>query len=152
MVDFLKVRIISKPENYELYKEKLEKAGFVISEDASLIFKETDNVQEHILGYHNNQYEMVHISKIIYIESYGHDVFLNTDQKVYKVKEKLYEIESILSNQDFVRINKSTIIAKKEIRKLKPYINGRIHLVMSNKQLLSVSRNYSKRFRNFIGY
>ena len=148
----LKVKIIARKENYEKYKLNLEKAGFIISEDAGLVFKESDFIQDTFVGLIEDKYEIVHYSKILYFESYGHDIFMKTTNTTYKVKEKLYEIEYLLYDKDFIRINKSTIISKYGIKEIIPTFNSRINLVMKNNDIVYVTRNYSQIFKEFIGF
>lgn len=148
----MEIKIICKKENYEKYKQLLEKSGFVISNNAKLLFKEEDYSQDTFIGENSNEYEIIHYSKIIYIESFGHNIILNTLQNEYKIREKLYEVEGILMDKNFIRINKSTIVSKSGIKKIKPSLNGRIDLVLKNDKVVYVSKNYSKQFKEFIGF
>lgn len=148
----LKVKIIACKENYEKYKTKLEKSGFIISEDAELIFKENDFIQDTFVGLLENKYEIIHFSKVLFFESFGHDIFMKTSNNTYKVKEKLYEVEHLLYDKNFIRINKSTIINKYGIKEIIPTFNSRINLVMKNEEVLYVTRNYSQTFKEFIGF
>lgn len=148
----MKIKLICKKENYEKYKELLEKSGFVISNDAKLIFKEEDYIQESFIGEQSGEYEIIHFSKIVYIESFGHNIYLHTLENEYKIREKLYEVEGILGNKSFIRINKSTIVSKGGIKKIKPSLNGRIDLSLKNDKVVYVSKNYSKQFKEFIGF
>ena len=70
----------------------------------------------------------------------------------YKIKEKLYEIETILYEKNFIRINKSQVINKYGIKTIIPSFNSRINLVMKNDDILYVTRVYSSRFKEFIGF
>ena len=148
----LKVKIISRKENYDTYAKKLEQAGFIISDDADLIFKEKDYHVDSFLGKIEDKYEVVHYSKIIYIESFGHDVFIKTFDQSYTVKERLYEVESMLMERNFVRINKSMIVNKYGIKEIVPSMNSRLSLVMKNGDILYVTRNYLQIFKEFIGF
>lgn len=148
----LKVKIISSKDNYIKYKKQLESAGFIISDDADIVFKEVDMVQDTFIGLLEDQYEVIHYSKILYFEAFGHDIFLRTIDKEYKIKEKLYEIETILYEKNFIRINKSQIINKYGIKTIIPSFNSRINLVMKNDDILYVTRVYSSRFKEFIGF
>ncbi len=148
----LKVKIISSKDNYIKYKKQLESAGFIISDDADIVFKEVDMVQDTFIGLLEDQYEVIHYSKILYFEAFGHDIFLRTIDKEYKTKEKLYEIETILYEKNFIRINKSQIINKYGIKTIIPSFNSRINLVMKNDDVVYVTRVYSSRFKEFIGF
>ncbi len=142
---FLKIKIICKEENYGKYRQMLEKSGFTISKDATLLFKEEDFIQDSFIGEQDGEFEIVHFSKIIFIESFGRDIVLHTQNKEYSIREKLFEIEGILAERGFIRINKSTIVSK-------PTFNGRIDLQMKNNKKVSVSKNYNKKFRSYIGF
>jgi two-component system response regulator LytT len=152
VVKVLEIKIICKKENYEKYKKILENSGFVISSTAKLLFKEEDYDQDTFICENENAYEMIHYAKIIYIESFGHEIFLHTMTDHFKIREKLYEVEGILMDKGFIRINKSTIVSKQSISKIKPSLNGRMDLVLKNGEVVYVSKNYSKQFKQFIGF
>lgn len=149
---FLEIKIICKRENYEKYKQLLEKSGFVISNNAKLLFKEEDYSQDSFIGENSNEYEIIHFSKVIYIESFGHNIILHTLDKQFNIREKLYEVEGLLADKNFVRINKSTIVSKGGIKKIKPSLNGRIDLLLKTGEVVYVSKNYSRQFKEFIGF
>lgn len=151
MVSAVKVRIESNKENYNKIKELLENSGFEISNDASLVIKDEDYSQDSFLGEKDGEYEIIPYSQVLYIESYGRDVYLNTTQTFYKLKTRLYEIEEKLHTHKFIRISKSVIIARSGIKRIKPTFNGRFDLLMKNSQVVSVSKNYQKAFKSFIG-
>lgn len=147
----MKVRIVCQKENFEKYKTALEKAGFTISQDADLTFKEDNYIQETFIGEIDSKYEIIHYSKILFIESYGHDICLHTNDKTYSIREKLYEIEEILNDRSFIRINKSQVINIKAVKEIIPTFNSRINLLMKNNQKLTVTRNYNQSFKRSIG-
>lgn len=147
----MKIKLICQKENYDKYKLMLEKSGFEISTDASLTFKEDDYIQETFIGYLNGSYEIIHFRNILFIESFGHDIVLHTADNTYQIKEKLYEIEGMLHEKGFIRINKSTIVNKFGIKELNPTFNSRIILYMKNGSELIVTRSYNQQFKKFIG-
>jgi len=149
--DEMKIKIVCRKENYDKYKTMLETSGFTISEDAELTFKEDDYKQEIFIGGINSKYEIIHYSKIVFIESFGHEISLHTVDKTYSIREKLYEVEGVLHDKDFIRINKSQIINKKAIKEIIPTFNSRINLLMKNNEKLTVTRNYNQSFKRSIG-
>ena len=149
--DEMKIKIICQKENYDEYKTMLESAGFTISTDAELTFKQDDYKQETFIGALNSKYEIIHYSKIVFVESFGHEISLHTTDKTYIIREKLYEVEGVLHDKDFIRINKSQIINKKAIKEIIPTFNSRINLLMKNEQKLTVTRNYNQSFKRSIG-
>ncbi|AIO18844.1 Sensory transduction protein LytR [Candidatus Izimaplasma bacterium HR1] len=147
----MKIKIVCQKDNYDKYKSMLEKAGFIISADAELTFREDDYKQETFIGEVESKYEIIHYSKIVFIESFGHEISLHTMDKTYSIREKLYEVEGVLHDKDFIRINKSQIINKKAIQEINPTFNSRIILLMRNKEKLTVTRNYNQAFKRSIG-
>lgn len=148
----MKVKIISKKENYDKYRKMLEKAGFTIDEDANLVFKEEDYTPIHFVGKINDQYSIIPFDEVVYIESFGRDIFLYTETNHYQIKEKLYEIEGKYEEYGFVRINKSQIVNKSYIKKIKPLFNSKIKIILKTNQVLEISRTYLEHFRESIGF
>jgi|LGOV01.1.fsa_nt_gb two-component system response regulator LytT len=149
--DEMKIKIVCRKENYDKYKTMLEISGFTIAEDAELTFKEDDYQQETFIGEVNSKYEIIHHSRIVFIESFGHEISLHTIDKSYLIREKLYEVEGVLHDKGFIRINKSQIVNKKAIQEIIPTFNSRINLLMKNNEKLTVTRNYNQSFKRSIG-
>lgn len=148
----LKVKIVSSKEQYKTIETKLKNAGFIISEDADFVFKELDYKQETFIGQYEGQYELIPYQSILYVEAFDHDVFVHTLGKSYKIKEKLYEVESSLQELGFVRINKSQVINKHMIKSIIPSLNSRMNILMKNKDMLYVTRVYLSNFKETIGF
>ena len=70
-----------------------------------------------------------------------------TQAEVMEIKQRLYELELVLSHGDFIRISKSQIVNIQKISSLRPEINRTILLTMCNEEQLFVSRKYVKAFR-----
>lgn len=147
----MKIKLVCKKENYDTYKVMLESGGFVISQDATLTFKEDDYLQDTFIGEINAKYEIIHYSKIVFIESFGHEINLHTLDKTFSIREKLYEVEGMLHEKEFIRINKSQIVNKKAIKEIIPSFNSKITLLMKNSEKLTVTRNYNQSFKRSIG-
>lgn len=67
-----------------------------------------------------------------------------------EVNQRLYELEHILSEKDFIRISKSQIVNINKIQSLRPELNRTIVATMCNKEQLSISRKYVKAIRNLL--
>ena len=87
---------------------------------------------------------------VLYIESVDHRTFLYTEDDELEINQRLYELEHILSDKDFVRISKSQIVNINKIRSLKPELNRTILATMCNKEQLIISRKYAKTIRNIL--
>lgn len=148
----LKVKIICANEKYKEIENKLKKAGFEISDDADFVFKDLEFKQSSFIGYANELYEVIELNRIIYFEAFDHDVYIKTKEKTFKIKEKLYEVELLLIENGFIRINKSQVININAIKTIKPSLNSRMNLIMKNNELLYVTRVYTQKFKELIGF
>jgi len=147
----MKVKLIAKQENYSKLKHMLEQGGFEVSDDANLVLKDIFD-EAYFLG--EQEHEMIPIlyQDILYIESYGRYIYVNTISEFIRVKNRLYEVEKSLEGLDFIRISKSVIINKTGIQKIIPIINGRFDLIMKNNENVTVTKSYRHSFKTFIGF
>lgn len=77
--------------------------------------------------------------------------FFYTKEEVYETPLKLYELEERLSNNDFFRAGKSTIINFNQIQSLRPDFGGRMIVQMSNGEHLGISRQYVLTIKSKLG-
>ena len=87
---------------------------------------------------------------VLYFESVDNRTFLYTEDDVLEVKQRLYELEVILSDKDFIRISKSQIVNINKIKSLKPELNRTILATMCNGEQLYISRKYVQAIRNML--
>lgn len=130
----------------------LESAGFTISPSAELTFREDNFIQDTFIGEINQIYDIIHYSKIVLVESFGHDIILYTLDKRFSIKEKLYEIEELFEDRGLIRVNKSQIINRTMIKEIRPSFNSKLTLLMKNGMGVDVTRSYLIRFKEYIGF
>lgn len=92
----------------------------------------------------------VNLLDVFYFESVDNRVFLYTKDDVMEIKQRLYELEIILSDKDFIRISKSQIININKVKSLRPEINRTILATMCNGEQLFISRKYVPAIRNLL--
>jgi DNA-binding LytR/AlgR family response regulator len=147
----MKVKLIAKQENYSKLKHMLEQGGFEVSDDANLVLKDIFD-EAYFLGEQEHEMMPILYQDILYIESYGRYIYVNTISEFIRVKNRLYEVEKSLEGLDFIRISKSVIINKTGIQKIIPIINGRFDLIMKNNEKVTVTKSYRHSFKTFIGF
>lgn len=147
----MKVKLIAKQENYSKLKHMLEQGGFEVSDDANLVLKDIFD-EAYFLGEQEHEMMPILYQDILYIESYGRYIYVNTISEFIRVKNRLYEVEKSLEGLDFIRISKSVIINKTGIQKIIPIINGRFDLIMKNNENVTVTKSYRHSFKTFIGF
>ncbi len=90
-------------------------------------------------------------NKIYYFDSIDNKVFAYTKQDVYQVHLKLYQLEDILNNTPFMRINKNTVLNIKKIKSFTSAINGRMEAILFNQEKVVISRNYVASLKDKLG-
>ncbi len=97
-----------------------------------------------------NEWCFVNLLDVLYFESVDNCTFLYTKDDVMKIKQRLYELEIILSNKDFIRTSKSQIININKVKSLRPEINRTILVTMCNGEQLFISRKYVPAIRSLL--
>lgn len=98
----------------------------------------------------DNEWCLVNLLDVLYFESVDNRTFLYTKDDVMEVKQRLYELEIILSDKDFIRISKSQIININKVKSLRPEINRKILATMCNGEQLFISRKYVPAIRSLL--
>lgn len=84
----------------------------------------------------------VHTRDVLYFESVDDRTFLYTADDVMEVVQRLYELEQMLSERDFLRISKSQIVNLQKISALHPELNRTLTATLCNGEKLTISRKY----------
>lgn len=87
------------------------------------------------------QYELA-VSELYYIESVDGKTFLYTRDQVYETPYRIYELESRLKPNAFLRVSKSTILNLMKIQAIRPALNGRLSAVLQSGEEVIISRSY----------
>ncbi len=90
----------------------------------------------------NNTTCYINTGEVLYFESVDDRTFLYTDNAVLETAYRLYELELMLSEQDFLRISKSQIVSIQKIRALHPELNRTLTATLCNGEKLTISRKY----------
>lgn len=133
----------------EIIRELREK-DIEICEDSTLVLLE-EVTEDQILCKNGSETVIVSLMDIIYIESYGHDVFLHLDKAQYKVGKRLYQLEGELPEEHFIRISNSVIIARNAIEKIRPALSCKYVLTLKNGDVVDVTRTYYYKFKEYFG-
>lgn len=104
-----------------------------------------------LTGKKDGQTYILDAAKVLYIDTVDKKTFFYTKNDVYETDLKLYELEEQLAAMDFLRANKSCIINLRQIVSIKPDIDGKLLVTMSNSEKLYVSRQYSPVIRTRLG-
>lgn len=108
------------------------------------------NTIGNLIGYVGADIHVIRVEDVFSIIVEDAQVFIFTDENEYESKLKLYEIEKKYS-KDFIRINKSTLVAIKKISSIqsKTLSNPIIHL--ENGMEYPVGRKYFRELKENLG-
>ena len=95
-----------------------------------------------ITGYGEHR-ELYRIStdEILYFEAVGEKVFAYTEQEIYEIKNRLYQIEEKVNAYDFTRASKSMLVNTDRISSI---WGSRGKIMMDNGEAVIASRMYYK--------
>lgn len=96
-----------------------------------------------ITGSKRGTLHILDLKSILYFESVDNQTFIYTSEDTYESNLKLYEVESTLEKDDFIRVSKSSIVNFRHIIEISPLFNGRLEILLSNKERIDVSKNYA---------
>ena len=97
--------------------------------------------------FENNEPVMIRHGDIVRIFTQNKNVYLLTEKRQYRLRERLYELEDILDSDSFVRISNSEIVNVKKIIRLDTSITGTIRMYMKGDTQTFVSRRYVSRIK-----
>lgn len=104
-----------------------------------------------LLGNKNgNTYSLIAVD-VMYIESIENISFLYDEDKVYESDLKLYELETLLKDMQFLRISKNMIVNTARVKSVRALFNGKFEAQLTNDEKVIVNRHYVKAFKeNFL--
>ena len=122
--------------------EELEIRCHEVSQEVREIVTFVKSRQGQLTGViEGKQYE-VPVSDVYYIETVDNTVFIHSGKKVYKARQKLYELEGVLREKYFLRVSKSLIINLMKVKSIKPALNGRYSAILHSDEEIIISRKY----------
>ena len=136
--------------------------GLPITREAKLYAVKTDDVPvfrdslgvlweinwlKNITADDDNEPVMVRHGEIVRIFTQNKNVYLMTEDKQYRLRERLYELEEILDYEQFVRISNSEIVNVKKIIRMDTSLTGTILMYMKGNAQTFVSRRYVSKIK-----
>lgn len=109
----MKIKLDISNERYDEIKFALEERGIEIDDTADLVLSETNSFIDNLTvrEKETNTRNILSVEDIVYIESFGHAVEVQTQEALYQATDRLYRIVSLLDPAKFLRISNSVVIA-----------------------------------------
>jgi len=147
----MKFKIKCSQKNSTRIKEKFNNAGLEISEDGEFLITENIASKDHIVASADGHMIIIEFSNVEFIEAFGKEVYVSFNHLKYKVNEKLYYFENMLSQKGFIRVNKSQIVNIRHIKEITPWFGQKYVLEMKSGSALEVNRSYYLAFKRYLG-
>jgi DNA-binding LytR/AlgR family response regulator len=122
--------------------ELLEIQCHSVSEEVREIVAFVKSRQGQLTGIADERQYEISISDIFYIESVDNKAFIYTKSKVYETRQKLYELEEMLSKKHFLRVSKSALLNLMKVSAIKPALNSRFTAVLQSGEQVVITRKY----------
>jgi DNA-binding LytR/AlgR family response regulator len=146
----MKIRLLVNEKEREKLNKDLESLGYVIDDidyDYTLVSNQSI---DKITGYKDKEIFLIDPEDVLYFESFGNEIICHTNAVICKVKYKLYEIENLFAEKQYMRVSNSYIVNLNQIKSIKPTFNSKFILTMKNNDKVDVTRSYYALFKNYI--
>ncbi|MBQ2100040.1 MAG: LytTR family transcriptional regulator [Lachnospiraceae bacterium] len=146
----MKIRISVSEEKFDLVSKYLTGHGVEISEDAEYVLSEASRYPAFLTVRDDKKDRMrLAAAEVIYVEAFGKEIEIHAAQGTYYALDRMYQLESLLDPQEFLRISKSVIISRKHVKKIRASLSMKYVLTLSDGTLVDVTRSYYNDFRKF---
>lgn len=110
-----------------------------------------DAVAGKLVAYDGANSLFVRYADIVRIFSANKNVYVSTEEGMYRIKERLYEMEEKLDGKKYVRISNSEIVNVHKLIKLDTSLTGTIKMYLKGSQETYVSRRYVSKIKKALG-
>lgn len=104
-----------------------------------------------LVGFMDKEACLLDCNEIVRFYTENNKVYCNTIKNKYQLRLKMYELESLLPTQKFIKISRSEIVNLDYVVRLDLSFAGTIALELRNKSVSYVARRYLKEFKNTLG-
>lgn len=145
----MKIKLIiskrySKPEIHICNEEHNE-------ETDRLLQLVSQAVSTTITGYTDQGMVFLPCESIIRIYTENHRIYAATADGVYRLHQRLFELEELLDGKRFIRISNSEIVNLRKIMRLDTSITGTILMYLQTDIKTYVSRRYVTKIKKVLG-
>ncbi len=104
-----------------------------------------------IAGFRDGEVSLLEQAEIIRVYAAEGKVFAATEDGVYQLRLRLYELENRLDKKSFVRISNSEIVNLKKVKSFDLGFTGTICVSLSDGAATYVSRRYVSKIKQLLG-
>lgn len=148
----MKIKIAGNQELKDKINSSLKNNKFeIVENNEEFILIKTNDTNSSIIGRLGDEIFLVNPEEVYYFESEGNDVLCKSLDRTCYVREKLYQIELLLYEKNYLRISRSHVINTKMISSIKATSNMRFNIKMRDGNVVTVTRSYYYKFKEHFG-
>ncbi len=102
----------------------------------------------YLTGFNERGQTRVESADVYFIESVGDEVVVATKNTTLQAHERLYQIEALLAQKDFVRVSKSMILNLAKVTYIQPALHAKLRCELVDGRTVTVNRGYVKSFKH----
>ena len=122
-----------------------------LTKEISNIFDDLSSIDKKILKvYEDEKIHILNQHEIESIYSENGKVYVRCNDNLYTVKNRLYELESLLDDTKFIRISNSEIINFSKVKNIDSKITGTLILNFKSGNKSYSSRRYIPKIKKFL--
>lgn len=138
----VRVEIIDRSQ-----EEKATLEVYHVTEELKQVIDRLRIKNEILIGQCDGAHHKVKLNDIYYIEGIDKKTFVYTENQVYEINERLYQLMEKYEEYGFLRISKSVILNIDKVESVKAGLNARFEVKLSNGEKVIVSRSYVKELK-----
>ena len=116
-----------------------------------IIAKVQSNSSEKIIGFIEDEAFILEKENIEAIYAEDKKVLARVGDKTYVIKKRIFELENMLSENNFVRISNSEIVNFRKVVSMDFKLTGTILLRLKSGAITYTSRRYIKKIKEYLG-
>lgn len=123
-------------------KEYIEIGCWRVNDRVNEIVRFIKLKQGSVEAFKDEKQYRIALSDIFYVEAVDERCFIYLEKDCYESRKRLYEFETLLPSEDYLRISKSVVVNLMKIEQIRPALNGRFLCRLVNGEDVIVSRKY----------
>ncbi len=147
----VKIRVIADAAQRAEIEAWLREKGVDTGDDGELLLTCPGAWADRLMGRDGGNLVPIPTAALIGVESCGHEVTARTADGVFRLQERLVQLERMLDPEKFMRVSSSAIIARDRVRRITPTLFQKFILTMEGGWTVDVTRSYYQIFRDAFG-
>lgn len=122
-----------------------------LNEDINKVINKIKNINDkNLIGYKDEETYILEINDIESIYSEDKKIYARIKNDVYILKKRIFELEFLLENYNFLRISNSEIINFKKVKSIDFKFTGTVMLKLESGKHAFTSRRYIKKIKEYL--